>query len=72
MSNIERLATFVGTNEIENEDLIVAFINEAETDTVKEKAIDRFFEGVQSNPFDEGFTYYDLVQHYEDILDETA
>ena len=69
----QKLKDLIATNEVENEDLILQFANEAETDSDKEKAIERFFaNSSSSNPFDEKLSYYDLLAHYEDIQNESA
>ena len=58
-------------NEIENEDLIESFLADAYRDSNKEEAIDRFFiESKSDNPFKDGYTYYDLIKCYEDVIDE--
>lgn len=68
---IDRLKDILAKNTIENEDEIEGFIIEAENDPKKVEAIERFFMNAStSNPFDEGLGYYDLIHHYEDILDE--
>lgn len=70
---IQRLKDILTTNEVENEDLVLQFANEAETDPAKEEAIRRFFaNSSSSNPFDDKLSYYDLIAHYEDIVNETA
>lgn len=53
--------------EIENEDLIVKFAKEAQSDPDKAEAVEKFF-GHSKNPFKEGKSYYDLLQCYQDIL----
>ena len=71
-SNINTLKHILASNTIDNEDLIEEFVKEAEDgDKDKAAAVDRFFmNSPSSNPFDAGLTYYDLLQHYEDIQDE--
>lgn len=67
----ERLKNILNSNTIENEDLILKFIEQSKTDENKEKAITRFFMNSPSaNPFKDGLSYYDLLHHYEDILNE--
>ena len=70
---IDQLAYILENEIIENEDLIAKFIEESKTDYNKEMAIERFFVNApSSNPFNDGLGYYDLIHHYEDIMDENA
>ena len=72
-SYIDQLSDILENNTIENEDLIAKFVEEAKTNSNKEKAITRFFVNApSSNPFNDGLGYYDLIHHYEDIMDENA
>lgn len=60
-----------GGNNIEHAENVIQFCNEALTDKHKAAAIDRFFiNSPTSNPFESDMSYYDLLNFYQDVLNE--
>ena len=64
---IAKAREILKNGEYENEDLIEQFLDEAETDADKAKALDLFFKK-EENPF-ETKTYFDLMNVYEEIIE---
>lgn len=56
---------------LEHAQEIIEFCEQAEIDKNKRAAIERLYMSAASyNPFEEGYSYYDLLEHYQDILNE--
>lgn len=56
---------------LEHAENIIEFCEEAKSDKNKKAAIERFYMNAATyNPFDEGYSYYDILNYYQDVLNE--
>lgn len=70
-TKVDAIVKLLDEVEIENEDMILKFAKEAQNDPNKTEAIERFFNSSKDgNPFKEGKSYYDLMDLYQDVLNE--